>query len=589
MLAPHLCRVRALVIGAGLLHVPKEMGGMCSAVEKQEGFSKVSFASRSTKVLAKEQEGIIKGASEFENMVRGSKVAADDKVCAAAKMHDENAEDLPELYVVREVAKSAMPVADMDSLRQHLLTLGNLEHMNICRFVEAFDTGKALQLVYERADEKSVFEEDPNLQKGRAISTDVAGCYIRQVLMALSVAHRAGIAHGRLSDRALLLELPDEEDPQSAEDRCIKICDFGQTWFMRDVRKSSKLDFEAPENLWNELPSSSSPKAEENTKAYSSCDMWSVGIIAFRMLTGKLPFPDVDAIKTSTVTFGPEWDKMPDAREVVQGLLKKSSHIRPPAERVLRMPWLAVARGTSQTVSRSKIVRVLKNVMQNCTESTFKKFAMRVMAEEMSPEKQEVVEKAFRHIDKNGDGTLEVEEIRSALRKFLKQEHEAVDAADGIFEAIDRDASGSLNFAEFMAVSIGPQDYCDKVALWECFNRFDKDGNGSFDKDEITTVVKEVEHLAEDTQIEDVVKGIAEEVEMPMDFDCFVQCMVTPAGKPVDMGKASLNRICYSVFKVDNHKVRHINPKCKELEGQLARKNTLTSRGGARRRTSEKL
>jgi Ca2+-binding EF-hand superfamily protein len=202
--------------------------------------------------------------------------------------------------------------------------------------------------------------------------------------------------------------------------------------------------------------------------------------------------------------------------------------------------------------------------MQNCTENTFKKFALRVMAEDLDENKLDVVEKAFRFIDKNGDGTLEVDEIRAALRKYYKEEDEAHEAADSIFEAIDRDLSGTLNFAEFTAVSIGPQEYCDKVNLWECFNRFDKDGNGEFSHEEIAAVVGKVDYLTEGSLIDDVVAGIAQDIVMPVDFDTFVQIMVTPAGQPVDSSTVSWNRMCNQVFKIDAHGVRHLKPKVRE-------------------------
>merc|ERR1712110_784668 len=109
-------------------------------------------------------------------------------------------------------------------------------------------------------------------------------------------------------------------------------------------------------------------------------------------------------------------------------------------------------------------------------ETSFKKFALRVIAEDLSTEKLEIVDKAFRFIDQYGDGNLEVKEIAQVLKRYGEEEG----AADEIFEAIDRDASGTLNFAEFTAVSIGPSEYHDMETLWHTFNRFDRDGNGAF-------------------------------------------------------------------------------------------------------------
>merc|ERR550514_962625 len=130
-------------------------------------------------------------------------------------------------------------------------------------------------------------------------------------------------------------------------------------------------------------------------------------------------------------------------------------------------------------MSRSKMMRVLQNVVYNTTESTFKKFAMRVIAEDMSQETLDIVEGAFRYIDKNGDGSLEVREIVDCLNKYIEEEGPN---GDEIFQAIDRDASGTISFAEFTAVSIGPHEYLNKETLWRTFNRFDRNQSGKFDE-----------------------------------------------------------------------------------------------------------
>jgi len=468
-------------------------------------------------------------------------------------------------YVARAIDKQATPIRKATELEDHLQSLSSLDHVHICRFVEAFDCEEQLQLVYEKATPRSIFDVDKHLRTSNPIGMEQAQVYCRQIAMALRVAHKHGVVHGRLSDSSLLL---DNFEPTNSQQRSIKICDMGQTFILRPMRNcsdlhpsGSRIDFEAPEKLLAELPMVTNRRTYENAlKAFQATDCWSLGILLYRMLMGKMPFMNKKGdnmqktITETSVQFGTEWRDMPEAKEVVQGLLRHSSRIRMTADQVAKHPWIALSK---VHISKSKIMRVLNNVMWNTTENTFKKFTMRVIAEDMPPEKLAIVTQAFRYIDKDGDGNLDVEEIRKVLKKYGEQEA----SADEIFEAIDRDASGTLNFAEFAAVSLGPCEYCELETLWHTFNRFDKDGNGNFDKTEIMMVVREVEYVADSAMLENEVEKIAKDIKMPVDFYNFVQIIHTPTGKPISKASTSLDRFCYSVMKEDRHKVRHITPK----------------------------
>mmetsp|Transcript_50362 Transcript_50362/g.113204 ORF Transcript_50362/g.113204 Transcript_50362/m.113204 type:complete len:576 (+) Transcript_50362:146-1873(+) len=540
------------------------MGESCSKAESGVDKYKISSrASFSSLKKSDKRDAILKNGNGYlQGYLIGDLVGKDNLVVTATCK--ENEVD----YVARALEKQYMPFKDMSGVEEYLQTLSGLDHIHICRFIEAFDCDDRIKMIYEKAKPVSIFEEEEDLRAGKPLSQDLVTVYCRQIAMALSVAHKQGIVHGRLSDSSILA---DEACGTEEEDsRSVKICDMGQTLILRPARSGSSITFEAPENIWEELPAGISPvQLRAQIKVYQSIDLWSLGVILYKMLTGNVPFAGKDdddtkeLIKSSIVSFGPEWENMKEAKEVVAGLLKHSGRIRMTADKILKHPWIMLSK---VRVSRSKMMRVLQNVIFNTTESTFKKFAMRVIAEEMPAEKLEIVTKAFRLIDKNGDGTLEVEEIRAVLRKYGEEEG----AADEIFEAIDRDASGTLNFAEFTAVSIGPSEYCNKETLWHTFNRFDKDGNGQFDKTEIMTVVREVEHLSDVALLEKEVEEIAKNVEMPVDFDTFVHIVVTPAGQQVNKVSTAMDRFCYNVLKVDNHKVRHIAPKQYDSTGKAA-------------------
>lgn len=558
--------------------------GPCSSVEQaRKPVRRMSFS-----LIKSDQDStILKTADQYTEIYDiGSTVCdRDDQVISITNRENEVE------YIARSILKSDMPIGQkMGVVERHLLCLRNLDHGHICRFVEAFDDGDNLVLVYEKANSTPLLDiEELPLEEALVQS------YTRQIAMALSVAHRNNppMVHGRLSESSILVSREEDED---SEFRALKICDMGQTFVLRPPRAAG--EYEVPEVLWDELKCPESMDVmEDERKAYANTDMWALGVLVYKMLTGRSPFANTkqkdlaEDIKSNTVQFGEEWKAWPDALEAVSGMLKHNSRIRTSADKLLKHAWVAKER---EHMSKSKMMRILQNVMFNTTESTFKKFCMRVIAEDMAPETLEIVERAFRRIDKNGDGTLTVEEIGQFLKKCGEQEG----VADEIFAAIDRDASGTLNYAEFTAVSIGPQEYCNKETLWHTFNRFDKDNNGSFDKSEITLVLKEVEHLAEAATCEKEVDEIARDIDMPMDFDTFVHTMYTPSGQQVNKLSLGWDKFCHNMLKVDNHNVRSIAPRTYDNATLVAsplmkspyRKSTLANDSGGmtRQRSSGK-
>lgn len=561
------------------------MGSACATVEDAAQRQPMRRQSFSSIKRVPGSQALLKGQSEFEEGYElGDQVGTDEAVLLAVNK-DNDVE-----YVTRAIDKGDMLITELSQVDTYFSLLAQVDHTHACRFVEAFDCGDKLQIIYEKASSATLFEEE-GITTGKAMDESLVQVYARQICMCLSVMHRQGIVHGRLRDTSVLVAGTDLEE---GEERSVKICDIGQTYILRATRchANGTIDFEAPEILWDELDMPSSPPhMQTEIKRYMASDMWSLGILLYRMLTGKLPFSaktreaQANDIKGSIVKFGSEWADMPEAKDAVHSLLKHSDRIRMTADKMLKSQWVSKGK---ENMSKSKMRRVLQNVIYNTGESTFKKFSMRVIAEEMQPDKLAIARKAFRAVDKNGDGTLDCLEIRDVLRKYGEEEGDA----DAIFEAIDRDASGTLNFAEFTAVSIGPHEYCDRTVLWHTFNRFDRDRSGSFDEGEIARVVREVEHLAEGAAVEKEVEEISRDINMPMDFDTFVQIMVTPTGQPINNIKCTYDSTCYAVFKVDNHKVRHIEPKSYEpgggLTNPLMKSAYMAEEGGMRKSLSQK-
>ena len=97
---------------------------------------------------------------------------------------------------------------------------------------------------------------------------------LEQVLRSLSYCHGKGIAHRDLKPENIMLE-------SKGGKWFVKLVDFGFAKFYD------------PEKRFNELlgsPMYMAPEIVANLPYDESCDVWSLGIIAYIMLSGEMPF-----------------------------------------------------------------------------------------------------------------------------------------------------------------------------------------------------------------------------------------------------------------------------------------------------------
>ena len=99
--------------------------------------------------------------------------------------------------------------------------------------------------------------------------------------------------------------------------------------------------------------------------AYSeACDVWSIGVITYMLLTGTPPFRGENdhavlaAVKAAKfVLTGPRWDHISDAaKDFVSSLLRKNPKHRLTADQALKHPWLRATEDAIQTMRMSHTV-----------------------------------------------------------------------------------------------------------------------------------------------------------------------------------------------------------------------------------------
>ena len=156
---------------------------------------------------------------------------------------------------------------------------------------------------------------------------------IKQVLGAVAYCHDSNIVHRDLKPENVLI---DKELGNS-----LKIIDFGTSI---EIKQGELLTtthgtsyYIAPEVL--------------NKKYNEKCDVWSVGVMLFILLSGKPPFDGADDneitenVKIGKYKFdGKQWKKISDdAKDLIKQMLELKYEKRISARECLRHPWFANA------------------------------------------------------------------------------------------------------------------------------------------------------------------------------------------------------------------------------------------------------
>lgn len=234
-------------------------------------------------------------------------------------------------YAVKSIKKSKIHISH---LQRELYLLSKINHKNIIRLVDVFEDAEFVHIISDKCDGGELF--DMIVRR----TTDV-GCFdeveaatiIKSLLEAVSYLDWKGIVHRDIKPENILF-VNDYDD-----DLSIKLIDFGLS------RRHQKGDAYMHECLGT--PYYMAPELVKG-KYDQSCDIWSVGIVAYIMLCGYPPFngeTDLDifeAIKQANFKFpSRSWKHVsPEAKDFIKCLLRKDPRKRFTAEEALKHPWI---------------------------------------------------------------------------------------------------------------------------------------------------------------------------------------------------------------------------------------------------------
>lgn len=421
-------------------------------------------------------------------------------------------------YVLKTVKKKTMNKVELVNLANEIAIHEMCDHPNIARIFESFEDLDLIHIAMEACEGGELYSYTK--REGFLPEAQAKIC-AEQVLHALFYLHEVKhVAHRDVKQENLLLKYPGVPLDRNV----VKLIDFGFAHSFSPGKRSLRLVAGTPVYMAPEIVRG--PYTEK-------CDVWSTGVLLHELLVGRLPFQHANPHRLFHLAAaqplnleGPSWGTVSSAaKALLQGLLAKKPTKRASAKEALEFPWFqeaACAPGSSSGSSSAGLgsSELAGNLRAFGALSDFQKAALRLAAYRLDDAGVEDERSAFKLLDKNGDGQISLQELDEACPQLGLDSEEA----RGIFQQLDVDGSGAIEYSEFLSAAI-PKDQLSRNACWEVFRFCDTDGSGSISPEEVQELVARCSSKASTCS---TAASSDVEAREEMDFDRFVTLLRRP-------------------------------------------------------------
>mmetsp|Transcript_2731 Transcript_2731/g.12189 ORF Transcript_2731/g.12189 Transcript_2731/m.12189 type:complete len:520 (-) Transcript_2731:3040-4599(-) len=451
-------------------------------------------------------------------------------------------------YAVKKVLKGRLI---SDSMRLVVITEVNIQshlkgHRNIVQILDTYEDGEYVYIVQELCEGGDLF--DHLIAKGRYSERDSADL-CRAMLMAVEHCHKSGVMHRDLKPDNFLFSF---EEPNS-KDAILKTADFGLSCFHTPGTRESqpcgtptyiapeviRKDYDEKADIWSvgehfknylthllcRFPCFTTIQWMDDMVVYSRANKYfAIGVILYIMLSGKMPFygrTDTDCLRSTLsgrYSFQHRnWETVSEAaKEIVAAMLRYNPSDRPSATELLEYSWI---RGNAST--KPLVQSVIDNMKQFSNMNKLKKRAMQIMAESTKLPNLHEVQKAFREMDRDGSGTITVDEMRDALEAVNKNFSE--EYFEQLWDTYDVDGDGVIDYTEFLTATSQLNKLLTAENMEKAFKEIDKDGSGTITVSEIKEALKNFN--CDNQMFEQIMAEADKNKDGVIDYDEFEEMM----------------------------------------------------------------
>jgi len=392
-------------------------------------------------------------------------------------------------HAIKTLNIQQMGVEGMEELRREVSAMRRLDHPNIVRLFETYEDHKRGQIimVLELCSGGELVNKLMEQPQNRGLSERDAAGLVTKMLSALLHCHQHDVVHRDIKLDNFVYE-------STAQDAELKLIDFG----LSHVAARGRGEVETMTGRVGTL-SYMAPEVLLRHPYTAACDMWSLGVVAFILLSGRRPFhcrdrqEKIQRILTTEPSFGTSWaTTSAQAIDFVRRLLVKEPELRMTAQEAMRHEWILKSKADSvgkelrnPMAAIAHNSHVLRSMQAFSGASMMHKVALELLAFATPSAEVDDMRRVFYAIDTDGSGTISRDEFDAAMGAHPELNSQALKS---LFDTLDFAKKGELGYNEFLAATLGGSQKLqnlDEETVRNVFQMIDRDSDGIVTRDDL--------------------------------------------------------------------------------------------------------
>jgi len=343
---------------------------------------------------------------------------------------------------------------------------------------------------------------------------------MEQIVRGISYMHSRNVCHRDIKLENILYASNDSNQ--------VKLIDFGL---------SNKFTGEKMQKACGTIYSAA-PEVLTGQGYGEETDIWSIGCLAFILLSGDYPFlkemgdllddKKMARLRNAEFTYGYAWQLRgisSYARDFVTNCLQKDPAKRWMAKEALEFAkerWIPHLESKKKAIESSRAPEAVQESAETVTASStpqdkfpsrkrrercrmntgmvagmgkfvlygeLKKTILMTMAHTMDKSSLHELREIFTSLDTTGSGTVSLVDLKDALKRMHSDKQLDDSTLEKLFHGIDVDESGQIHYIEFLAAVVESQGLITMEHLADAFDRLDGDDKGYISKDDLKNLL----------------------------------------------------------------------------------------------------